>query len=464
MADAGDKDTRSAGEESPYRGLASFTRADAGLFFGRERQVEAFVNRLRAHALLAVVGPSGAGKENSFVQAGVLPALPEGEGWHVVTIRPGPAPMATLTRALEAIHLTTATLPRERILLVIDQFEELLTLCQDPDERRQFAEAIVQMSRNPDDPARVIITLRDDFLVRIEQLPALRDRLARGLQILSTPAPEDLLRILVEPAHRSGYEFDDPDLPSRMVQAVADQPGALALLSFTAARLFALRDRHFKQLPRKAYDSMGGVGGALAQHAEETLGNMTAEEQKLVREAFRHLVTAEGTRAVMPRTELRHVLGASASADSVIEKLVNARLLTASEEDRIEVIHEALLSAWPRLVTWRRDDAEGSRLRDQVRAAARQWDDRRRPRGLLWRAEALEEYRLWRARYPGTLTEVEDAFGTASIRDASRGRRTRNVLQLAPRSASPHGRHDHRHPAATRPRRSERGRRSQAND
>ena len=160
-----------------------------------------------------------------------------------------------------------------------------------------------------------------------------------------------------------------------MVQSVADQPGALALLSFTAASLFALRDRHFKQLPRKAYDSMGGVGGALAQHAEETLGNMTAEEQKLVREAFRHLVTADGTRAVMPHTELRHVLGASPSADSVIEKLVNARLLTASEEDRIEVIHEALLSAWPRLVGWRRDDSEGARLRDQVRAAARQWDD-----------------------------------------------------------------------------------------
>ena len=110
VGDGAEKDARAASEDSPYRGLSVFTRADAGLFFGRERQVEAFVNRLRGQSLLAVVGPSGAGK-SSFVQAGVVPALPEGEGWHVVTIRPGPAPMATLTRALEAIHLTICRIP-----------------------------------------------------------------------------------------------------------------------------------------------------------------------------------------------------------------------------------------------------------------------------------------------------------------------------------------------------------------
>jgi serine/threonine protein kinase len=340
-ADSATAAEMAAPEVAPYRGLSAFTRDDAALFFGRERQVEAFVNRLRAQPLIAVVGPSGAGK-SSFVQAGVVPTLGH---WRTITVRPGPAPVAALSarlaqeniaapatdagalgaalRAASASHLLA-------ILLVIDQFEELFTLCQDPAERLLFAESLAGAARSADDRVRVILTLRDDFLVRAAKLPPLRDRLAQGLQLLTTPAAEDLLRILVEPAHRAGYELDDRDLAARMVQAVADQPGALALLSFTARQLWELRDRHFKQLSSKAYDAMGGVGGALGKHAEETLAGMTAEEQRVVREAFRHLVTAEGTRAVLTRVELRQVLGDSDVADAVVEKLVHARLLLAT--------------------------------------------------------------------------------------------------------------------------------------
>jgi WD40 repeat protein len=204
------------------------------------------------------------------------------------------------------------------------------------------------------------------------------------------------------------------------------------LLSFTASRLWELRDRHFHRLTRKSYDAIGGVEGALAGHAEETLLACTAEEQKLVREAFRHLVTAEGTRAVLTRAELADVLGRGARADAVIERLVAARLLVATEDadgaETIEVIHEALLSAWPRLVEWRRDDADGARLRDQLRAAARQWQDRGRPRGLLWRDDALDDYRRWRARWPGALPDLDESFAAASLRDARRGRTIRRSL------------------------------------
>src|SRR6185295_8527619 len=98
----------------------------------------------------------------------------------------------------------------------------------------------------------------------------------------------------------------------------------------------------------------------------------------------------------------------------VVEKLIAARLLVSAESltggEQIELTHEALIGAWPRLVEWRREDAEGARLRDQLRAAARQWDDRKRPSGLLWRGDALAEYRLWRGRHPGALTDVERAF------------------------------------------------------
>src|SRR5262249_15335329 len=147
---------------------------------------------------------------------------------------------------------------------------------------------------------------------------------------------------------------------------VADQPGALALISFTAAKLWELRDRHFKQLTRRAYKTLGGVGGALAQHAEQTLDAMPSEERALAREAFRHLVTSLDTRAVVGRGELRQLLGNDTGADNVIEKLIASRLLVArdseSGSETIEIVHEALLNAWPRLVEWRREDREGARF------------------------------------------------------------------------------------------------------
>ncbi len=146
------------------------------------------------------------------------------------------------------------------------------------------------------------------------------------------------------------------------------------------------------------------MGGALAQHAETTLRrDDPVEEQRLVREVFRHAVTANGTRAVLPRADLDQLLGGGPHAGAVVETLVAARLLVTAESaaggERIEVTHEALLEAWPRLVAWRREDAVGAHLRDQLRAAARQWEERGRSSGLLWRGDALTEYRLWRARY-----------------------------------------------------------------
>jgi WD40 repeat protein len=450
LGDTGESTGRTSAEERcPFPGLAAFSQEDAGSFFGRERESEAFVNRLRVQPLLAVVGPSGAGK-SSFIQAGVIPALPE--GWECITVRPGPAPLVSLAARLASAGLDTVglradldehpgalgTLLRaaaaargQTLVLVVDQLEELFTLCDDPAERALYADALVRAARSADDPVRVVVTLRDDFLLHAEALPPFRSRLGLGLQLLTTPDRADLRRILTEPLRQVGYELDDPALADEMVEAVAERPGALALLSFTAAQLWELRDRRFRHLSRKAHDSLGGVGGALAQHAEATLKAMHPEEQRLCREVFRHLVTAEGTRAVLSRGELDDVLGGGAHAGAMLEKLVAARLLVVAEgeggSERIEVTHEALLDAWPRLVAWRRQDAEGARLRDQLRAAARQWEERGRPSGLLWRGDALAEYRLWRSRQPGALTASEEAFAAASLADASRGARRRRA-------------------------------------
>ncbi|MGE5184518.1 MAG: serine/threonine-protein kinase, partial [Acidobacteriota bacterium] len=234
-----DAESETGEEQPPYRGLQAFTADDRASFFGRERQVDAFVNRLKLQPLLAVVGRSGAGK-SSFVHAGVVPAL----GWRAVTLRPGVSPLGALAARLEsagfardALASLRAAVARDRevlgallradaaargpIVLVVDQLEEMFTLCRDDAERRAFAGALAVAARAADDPVRIIFTLRDDFLVRTEEIPALRNRIGQGLELLTVPADDELRRIVVEPARRAGYELER-DLAASMVEEVAD--------------------------------------------------------------------------------------------------------------------------------------------------------------------------------------------------------------------------------------------------
>ena len=138
----------------------------------------------------------------------------------------------------------------------------------------------------------VVITLRDDFLIRIEQLPGLGPALARGIQLLGPLRPEALARIIVEPARCFGYEFEDAALPARMVEAVTGVPAAVALISFTASRLWELRDRHFHQLSTKAYDAIGGVTGALSRHADETVDAMPVMSSVSIKSGTRPDITS----------------------------------------------------------------------------------------------------------------------------------------------------------------------------
>jgi WD40 repeat protein/serine/threonine protein kinase len=440
-------------EKSPYLGLTAFSTADANLFFGREKETESFLNRLRVQPLIAVIGPSGTGK-TSFIQAGVVAGLDK--TWQIVTVRPGISPLFTLSLKLLKIGLKLndlrdhlekdvhflgkelrnfATTNCCKILLVIDQFEEIITLCSDKQEQSLYLEGILSAAYSEDDPVRVVLTMRDDFLIRARELKGLKDRISHGLEILTTPDSTHLLRILTEPARRAGYEFEDSNLASEIVDQVIGQASALPLIAFTTAKLWEQRDKQLKQLKRRTYEAMGGVVGALAKHAEEMLQQMTQAEQSLVKEAFRHLVTSQGTRAAFTQPELLQLLGKTTDSQAVIEKLISARLLITTEGekgiDRIEIVHEALLSAWPRLVKWRQEMAEGAILRDQLRSAARQWEDRGRPNGLLWRDDALAEYQIWRERYKGKLTDLEEEFAQTSILEATRSQRIKRNLVIA---------------------------------
>jgi len=179
------------------------------------------------------------------------------------------------------------------------------------------------------------------------------------------------------------------------------------------------------------------VAGALAQHAEATMDRIGAERQGLVREIFRNLVTAQGTRAVAEGEELLSVCPERQAAEEVLRELIDARLLTSYEVEgregepsrhRIEVVHESLLKAWPRLVRWQAQDEEGAVLRDQLKQAAHLWGEKGRTSDLLWTGTAFQEYVLWRGRYAGALTAVEEDFARAMAGRAQRQRRFRRLV------------------------------------
>ena len=278
----------------------------------------------------------------------------------------------------------------------------------------------------------VLLSMRDDFMIRCRDFEALQPTFAdvTGLPTLSGDA---LRRALTQPALQCGYRFEDDELVDEMLAEVEGERGALPLLAFAAARLWEKRDRETGLLTRQAYHDIGGVGGALARHAEATIDHIGVERIPIVRELFRNLVTAEGTRAVREWDELLSVFAIRNRriAEEVLRELIDARLLTSYEihEDeheptrRVEIIHESLLANWPRLVRWQTQDADAAQLRDQLRQAAKTWDDHGRTDDTLWTGAAYREFASWRERYPGGLSELEEAFADAMKLMATNRRR-----------------------------------------
>ncbi len=448
-----------AEERGPYPGLRPFGEGDARVFFGREQEISALWDKLAHGSFLALIGPSGAGK-TSFVQAGVVATRPA--GCATLVCAPGAAPTRSLARALapelagdpEALAALPDSLDpdvlgslmarwrsdRREALLVVDQFEELFT--QNPPEvQEQFAALLGRLAHDP--ALHVLLSLRDDFLIRCHEHRALRP-VFKDLTPLLPLGGRELRRALEEPARRYGYRFEDEALLDEMVEAAEGARAPLPLLAFAASRLWARRDRERSTLTRVAYEEIGGVAGALAQHAEQTMERIGAHRSALVRELFRNLVTAQGTRAAKPREELISVFdrtdtgdGAPAAtrgeAEDILEALVDARLLTTYERaaenggsrQQVEIAHESLLSTWPRLVRWRAQDEEGAVLRDQLHQAAQLWEEKGRPDDLLWRGSSYRELTLWRERHPVRLAARERAFAQAATQLNGRRRRRR---------------------------------------
>jgi WD40 repeat protein/DNA-binding SARP family transcriptional activator len=463
----------------PYRGLAAFREQDAQFFFGREdftRQMEEVVQR---QSLIAViVGSSGSGK-SSVVYAGLLPRLRNSGDWQIASFRPGERPFRSLAGALlpllepdtketdrliQAGKLETALSRGEvllegviaratqvkggakHLLMVVDQFEELYTLCPDPDERQCFLDqllgAVSVVAGGRDRRLVLLLTLRADFMGQALAYRPFADVL-QGATVLMGPMNRDELRSVVEkPAELQGAAFE-AGLVDRLLDDVGNKPGNLPLLEFALTLLWEHQDSGW--LTHSVYDSIGLVDGALASHADQVFGSLDPDEQKRAKNALLQLIKpgegTEDTRRVAVKEELGE------ENWKVIQLLADQRLvvtgLDAAGNKTAEVVHETLIQKWGRFKEWMEADRAFRSWQEQIRLNLRQWQESGREESALLGGGRLSIANEWLAERSGDLSQAEKEYILASQaeqqaqqeaesaqqkREAALTRRSRNFL------------------------------------
>jgi WD40 repeat protein/DNA-binding SARP family transcriptional activator len=440
-------DERPAAVVCPYKGLARYEPADAAFFFGRERLVAELVTHLVGAGLVGVVGPSGSGK-SSLVRAGLLPALADGvlpgsDRWRQVIVRPGEQPMVALGLALGAGGLVAAALANGdegtatgdgggagdgpapgrgaaslvlagaagalgHLVLVVDQFEEVFTTCQDEAERAAFLAALVKAGQGTDAQVSVVVAVRADYYGHCAADPRLAGLLAANHVLVGPMDPGELRRAIQLPARRAGLWLE-PGLAEAMIGEVADEPGGLPLLS--CALLESWQHRHGRTLTAAAYQQAGGVHGAVARLAERAWLGLAPDEQAVARRILLRLAgPGEGEGVVRRRVPLDEVTPThDERSRAVLGALVDQRLLSVGE-DSVEVAHEALLREWPRLRGWLEEDVQGRALHRHLIGAAREWDQSGRDPGELYRGARLTGALDWAREHDGDLNELEREF------------------------------------------------------
>ena len=425
----------------PFKGLASFEPVDVDYFFGRERLVAELVARLVGAGFLGIVGPSGSGK-SSVLRAGLLPALaggvlPGSSGWRRLLLRPGERPLAELRRVLvsgakEPLAEALDALPANgRLLVAVDQLEELFTACRSEAERAAFADALAHAAADPEGRAVVVVALRADFYGRLAAYSGLADLMGANNVLVGPMQASELRRAVELPAGRVGLRVER-ELADALVDDVEGEPGALPLLSTALLELW--QKRQDNALTLTAYRESGGVHGAVARLAEGTYAGIADERRPIVRALMLRLVGEdEGDAPVRRRAPLGELdLERNEDVADVLATLADSRLVTVSEGS-VEVAHEALLREWPRLRGWIEEDTEGRRLRHHITQAATEWDAAGRDQGELYRGARLAAALDWTADHALDVNELEREFVTesrdASEKETKRVRRTNRRLR-----------------------------------
>ncbi|WP_443053485.1 helix-turn-helix domain-containing protein [Streptomyces sp. NBC_00285] len=406
---------------APYRGLARFEPDHRHLFFGRDRMVAEVAELVCDHRFAALSGPSGSGK-SSLLRAGLIPRLRQeiAERGHPAVLRvltPGPTP------ATSHGHLLAPARGEPESWVVVDQFEEVFTLCRDPRERARFVDLLLT-ARDPASRLRVLVAVRADFHDRCAEHRGLADVLRGAGLPLGPMTARELREAVVGPAQAVGC-LVERTLTDRLVDEIQGEPGGLPMLAHVLLETW--RRRRGRMLTLAAYESAGGVRGAIAASAEEIYGALTPAQARTARHLLLRMVVPGGqgtpdTRRPLGWAELAQ--WADPDVPAVVERLTRARLVTAGE-DGVQLAHEALITCWPRLQGWLEEDRERLRRHRTLADAARTWLDHDRCPDVLYRGTGLSraEELFPDHRTDPALTVTERAFLAAAVRARETERR-----------------------------------------
>lgn len=454
---------------NPFKGLAAFQEGDAPFFFGREKfttQLHELVQQ--RHLVAVIVGSSGSGK-SSAVFAGLLPQLRGENDWIIVHLRPESQPFQSLARALvpvldeklgeterlvEAQRLARALRAGEvslyqvvnralekqpgatRLLLVIDQFEELYTLSRDNETQMSFTDELLAAARDGAvhriSPITTLLTLRADFMGQALSHRPFADALQEGSLMLGPMTRDELSAAIGKPAELQGAAFE-PGLVERILDDVGEEPGNLPLLEFALTLLWERMDQGW--MTHEVYDGIGRVGGALARYADQVYEGLDQEEQEQARRAFVQLVQpgegTEDTRRLARRDEL-------AGVDwGLIQHLADERLVVTGKDEinteTVEVVHEALIRGWGQLREWMAVNRSFRSWQEGLRAALRGWEASQSDEGALLRGGPLAQAEDWLTKRGAEISQTEHAYIQESIivrtrRQVERERRRRMTV------------------------------------
>jgi WD40 repeat protein/adenylylsulfate kinase-like enzyme len=440
---------------NPYQGLAAFGEEDADFFFGQQNFVNNLVEVTHKQPLVAVVGPSGSGK-SSVVFAGLIPKLRKEGNWLIEIFRPGKEPFVPLASALvrqlepeagetqqlrEAVGLAgdmqqgkitlqqvvSRILERnsgKRLLLVADQFEELYTLCQVKEEQERFVNELLRAIAQEN--ITLVLTLRADFYGYVLSYRPLRDALQEYTpQLLSSMKREELQAAIKLPAQKLEVQLE-PRLTQRILDDVGEEPGNLPLLEFALTRLWEKQIN--RELTHQAYEEIGGVKKAIANHAGQVYKQLSEIQKKQAQRIFVQLVRpgegTEDTRRVATRAEVGEDNWNLVSylAGYPARLVVTGRL---EPEDTVEVVHEALIREWGTLREWMNTNREFRTWQERLKVALREWKNNNYDAAaLLWGA-LLSVAEDWLRKRADEMTQEERDFIQVSVKERDRERQER---------------------------------------
>jgi WD40 repeat protein len=438
--------------KNPYKSLAAFQEEDAEQFFGRETFVKLLIEKYQQVKILPLLGPSGSGK-SSVARAGLIPELKQIDiRLKVLILTPTDRPLENLANhlarlmtqdpfpiaktkefedfllkekdALRRILSSFISSTQQTIVILIDQFEEIYTLCKDKTQQTAFIENILTLNEEQHLSAKIVLTLRSDFLGETQQHSKLNQLLAKDSVIVPAMNENELRDAIAQPAELAGHSLDEATI-NLLLEQTEGRASALPLLQFALTQIWDNMSKGISAA--QTLSECGGVGGALAKKAEEVFAQLTEEDQKVTRRIFLKLVQlGEGAKDTRRRTPLSEMIAQHDESTEKVKLILenfahkNVRLVSLSTQDIenndifAEITHEALLEHWQTLKEWLKDGREAERFHRRVHEAAQLWQLNQRPIGSLWRSPDLDLLATFYASHSEDMTTLEIDFFNSS--------------------------------------------------